>query len=200
MLKRILFIGLTSSLFFLFPDVSNAQLLPRTSEPGVRVAQQIPEEKRKLIEEFLELTGGEKTFQQVSQGMLSQMEQQFTAMLGSDLVGSSQLSPQERQQVAANMNREMSRIAQKYNQLFLERIDYQKIVEEVYYPLYDKYFTNDDLRVLIDFYKSPTGRRTIEIMPQLLQESVQRTAQVIAPTVTSIIQEIITEELKRINR
>ncbi|KKD39639.1 MAG: DUF2059 domain-containing protein [Limnoraphis robusta] len=200
MLKRILFIGLTSSLFFLFPDVSNAQLLPRTSEPGVRVAQQIPEEKRKLIEEFLELTGGEKTFQQVSQAMLSQMEQQFTAMLGSDLVGSPQLSPQERQQVAANMNREMSRIAQKYNQLFLERIDYQKIVEEVYYPLYDKYFTNDDLRVLIDFYKSPTGRRTIEIMPQLLQESVQRTAQVIAPTVTSIIQEIITEELKRINR
>lgn len=200
MLKRILFIGLTSSLFFLFPDVSNAQLLPRTSEPGVRVAQQIPEEKRKLIEEFLELTGGEKTFQQVSQAMLSQMEQQFTAMLGSDLVGSPQLSPQERQQVAANMNREMSRIAQKYNQLFLERIDYQKIVEEVYYPLYDKYFTNDDLRVLIDFYKSPTGQRTIEIMPQLLQESVQRTAQVIAPTVTSIIQEIITEELKRINR
>jgi hypothetical protein len=121
-------------------------------------------------------------------------------MLGSDLVGSPQLSPQERQQVAANMNREMSRIAQKYNQLFLERIDYQKIVEEVYYPLYDKYFTNDDLRVLIDFYKSPTGQRTIEIMPQLLQESVQRTAQVIAPTVTSIIQEIITEELKRINR
>ncbi|MCG5059961.1 MAG: DUF2059 domain-containing protein [Limnoraphis sp. WC205] len=200
MLKRILFIGLTSSLFFLFPDVSNAQLLPRTSEPGVRVAQQIPEEKRKLIEEFLELTGGEKTFQQVSQAMLSQMEQQFSAMLGSDLVGSPQLSPQERQQVAANMNREMSRIAQKYNQLFLERIDYQKIVEEVYYPLYDKYFTNDDLRVLIDFYKSPTGQRTIEIMPQLLQESVQRTAQVIAPTVTSIIQEIITEELKRINR
>jgi hypothetical protein len=128
------------------------------------------------------------------------MEQQFSAMLGSDLVGSPQLSPQERQQVAANMNREMSRIAQKYNQLFLERIDYQKIVEEVYYPLYDKYFTNDDLRVLIDFYKSPTGQRTIEIMPQLLQESVQRTAQVIAPTVTSIIQEIITEELKRINR
>ncbi|MGB3191394.1 MAG: DUF2059 domain-containing protein [Limnoraphis sp.] len=199
MLKRILFIGLTSSLFFLCPDVSNAQTSLGSSEVGVRVSQQIPEDKRQLIEEFLELTGGERTFQQVSQAMLSQMEQQFGAMLNSDL-GSQQLSPQERQQMAANLSREMNRITQKYNRLFLERIDYQKIVEQVYYPLYDKYFSKEDLQVLIDFYKSPTGQKTIEVMPQLLQESIQRTTQVIGPTITSIMQEIIAEELKRLNR
>lgn len=200
MLKRILFIGLTSSLFLLFPQVSQAQLLPRSAEPGVRVAQQIPEEKRKLIAEFLELTGGEKTFQQVSQVMLSQMEQQLTALLASDLTGTAQLSPQERQQVADTLSLEMNRISQKYSQLFLERLDYQKIIEQVYYPLYDKYFTNEDLRRLIAFYRSPAGQKSIEVMPQLLQESVQRTTQIIAPTVVGIIQEIITEELQRINR
>ena len=199
MLKRILFIGLTSSLFFLYPDVSNAETSLRSSEVGVRVSQQIPEDKRQLIEEFLELTGGERTFQQVSQAMLSQMEQQFGAMLNSDL-GSQQLSLQERQQMAANLSREMNRITQKYNRLFLERIDYQQIVEQVYYPLYDKYFSKEDLQVLIDFYKSPTGQKTIEVMPQLLQESIQRTTQVIGPTITNIMQEIITEELKRLNR
>ncbi|EAW37581.1 DUF2059 domain-containing protein [Lyngbya sp. PCC 8106] len=199
MLKRILFIGLTSSLFFLCPDVSNAQTSLVSSEVGVKVSQQIPEDKRQLIEEFLELTGGERTFQQVSQAMLSQMEQQFGAMLNSDL-GSQQLSPQERQQMAANLSREMNRITQKYNRLFLERIDYQKIVEQVYYPLYDKYFSKEDLQVLIDFYQSPTGQKTIEVMPQLLQESIQRTTQVIGPTITSIMQEIIAEELKRLNR
>ncbi len=199
MLKRILFIGLTSSLFFLCPDVSNAQTSLVSSEVGVKVSQQIPEDKRQLIEEFLELTGGERTFQQVSQAMLSQMEQQFGAMLNSDL-GSQQLSPQERQQMAANLSREMNRITQKYNRLFLERIDYQKIVEQVYYPLYDKYFSKEDLQVLIDFYQSPTGQKTIEVMPQLLQESIQRTTQVIGPTITGIMQEIIAEELKRLNR
>lgn len=200
MFKQILFIGLTSSLFFLFPEVSHAQTFPRSSEADVRVSQQISETKQELIEEFLELTGGERTFKQVSQAMLSQMEQQFGAMLSSDLAGSQQLSPQERQRMAATLSREMNRISQKYNRLFLERIDYQQIVEEVYYPLYDKYFTEEDLRVLIDFYKSPTGQKTIEVMPQLLQESMQRTAQVIGPTITQIMQEIITEELQRFNR
>ena len=200
MFKRILFIGLASPLFFLFPEVSDAQTFPRSSEADVRVSQQISETKQELIEEFLELTGGERTFKQVSQAMLSQMEQQFGALLSSDLAGSQQLSPQERQRMAATLSREMNRISQKYNRLFLERIDYQQIVEEVYYPLYDKYFTEEDLRVLIDFYKSPTGQKTIEVMPQLLQESMQRTAQVIGPTITQIMQEIITEELQRFNR
>ncbi|MDY7022719.1 MAG: DUF2059 domain-containing protein [Cyanobacteriota bacterium] len=173
--------------------------MPRSSESETIVSQQISREKQQLIEEFLELTGGERTFQQVSQAMLSQMEQQFGAMLSSDLIGTEQLSPQERQQMATQLNQEMSRILQKYNRMFLERIDYQQIVEEVYYPLYDKYFTEDDLRVLIDFYKSPTGRKTIEVMPQLLQESIQRTTEVIGSTVTRIMQEIIAEELQRIN-
>ncbi|MEB3283362.1 MAG: DUF2059 domain-containing protein [Lyngbya sp.] len=200
MFKRILFIGLTSSLLVLFPEVSNAQISPASAEAEVRISQRIPEDKRQLIEEFLELTGGERTFQQVSQAMLSQMEQQFAAMLNSDLAGTEELSPQERQQMAATLSREMNRITQKYNRLFLERVDYQQIVEEVYYPLYDKYFTEEDLRVLIDFYKSPTGQKTIEVMPQLLQESIQRTTQVIGPTITRIMQEIITEELQRLNR
>lgn len=199
MLKQILFVGLTSSVFILNPVITNAEILPRSSESETIVSQQISREKQQLIEEFLELTGGERTFQQVSQAMLSQMEQQFGAMLSSDLIGTEQLSPQERQQMATQLNQEMSRILQKYNRMFLERIDYQQIVEEVYYPLYDKYFTEDDLRVLIDFYKSPTGRKTIEVMPQLLQESIQRTTEVIGPTVTRIMQEIIAEELQRIN-
>ncbi|WP_413168213.1 DUF2059 domain-containing protein [Capilliphycus salinus ALCB114379] len=200
MFKRILFIGLISSSFLLCPEVSKAQNSPRSSQPGVRVSQRISESKRQLIEEFLELTGGERTFRQVSEAMLSQMEQQFGAMLSSDLAGAEQLSPQERQRIVANLSQEMNRITQKYNRLFLERVDYQQIVEEVYYPLYDKYFTEEDLRVLIDFYKSPTGQKTIEVMPQLLQESIQRTTQVIGPTITGIMQEIIAEELERFNR
>ena len=197
MLKPILFVGLTSCLLWGFPEVAKAQNSPVSSEADARISQGISEDKRQLIEEFLELTGGERTFRQVSQAMLSQMEQQFSALLSSDLAGSQELSPQERQQIAATLNREMGRITQKYNRLFLERVDYQQIVQEVYYPLYDKYFTEEDLRVLIDFYKSPTGQKTIEVMPQLLQESVRRTTQVIGPTVTEIMREIIAEELQR---
>ncbi|RQH19737.1 DUF2059 domain-containing protein [Okeania hirsuta] len=63
----------------------------------------------------------------------------------------------------------------------------------------NKYFTEEDLQTLIEFYQTPTGRKTIELMPQLFQESMQRTAQVLNPKIKSVMQEIIAEELQRIN-
>ncbi len=199
MFKQILVIGLTSSFLLLDSEISHAQNHTSSSEYDVIISQEIPTYKKQLIDEYLELTGGEKTFRQLLQGMLSQMEQQLGSMLNSELIRNPKLSAQERQEIAAKFNQKMSRIAQKYNHRFLERIDYQQIVEGVYYPLYDKYFTEADLRVLIDFYQTPTGRKTIEVMPQLFQESMQLTTQVISPTVANIMQEIINEELEQIN-
>lgn len=40
-------------------------------------------------------------------------------------------------------------------------------------PIYDKYYTHDDIRDLIKFYESPVGRKMIETMPLVLQESMQ---------------------------
>jgi hypothetical protein len=40
-------------------------------------------------------------------------------------------------------------------------------------PIYDKYYTHDDIRDLIKFYESPIGQKMIETMPLVLQESMQ---------------------------
>ncbi|NEP88512.1 MAG: DUF2059 domain-containing protein [Okeania sp. SIO2C2] len=199
MLKQIFLISLTSSLFFLNSEVSNPQIFPNYSESNLRVSQKTSTRKQQLIDRYLELIGGEKTFQEVIRAMLSQMEQQFSSILTSELVENQQLSPEERQQITNKLNQETTSIIRKSNQMFLERISYQQIVEEVYYPIYDKYFTEEDLQTLIEFYQTPTGRKTIELLPQLFQESMQRTAQVLNPKIKSVMQEIIAEELQRIN-
>ncbi|GAB4231320.1 MAG: hypothetical protein Tsb0034_03610 [Ekhidna sp.] len=40
-------------------------------------------------------------------------------------------------------------------------------------PVYEKYFTHDDIEVLIEFYKTPVGKKTIAVMPSVMQESMQ---------------------------
>ncbi len=199
MFKQILLISLTSSFFLLNYKVAHPQISPNYYESNLRISQKISTKKQQLIDRYLELIGGEKTFQEVIQAVLSQTEQQFGSILTSQLVENKQLSPQERQQITNKFNQEITSIVQKYNRMFLERINYQQIVEEVYYPIYDKYFTEEDLQALIEFYQTPTGRKTIEFMPQLFQESMQKTAQVLNPTIKSIMQEIIAEELEGIN-
>jgi hypothetical protein len=40
--------------------------------------------------------------------------------------------------------------------------------------LYDKYFTNDEIKGMIAFYESPLGRKTIQVLPALTSESMSR--------------------------
>ncbi len=42
-------------------------------------------------------------------------------------------------------------------------------------PIYDKYFTESQLQELIGFYRSQTGRRLIEVMPMIMEDSMQAT-------------------------
>ena len=39
-------------------------------------------------------------------------------------------------------------------------------------PIYQKYYSEEDIDGLLAFYKSPVGKKTLSIMPQLLQESM----------------------------
>ena len=43
--------------------------------------------------------------------------------------------------------------------------------------LYSKNFTNDEIKELIQFYESPVGRKTIQVLPTVTQESMTRGAE-----------------------
>src|ERR1700740_1090738 len=38
-------------------------------------------------------------------------------------------------------------------------------------PIYDKYLTADDLKGLLDYYRSPLGQRMLKVMPEVTRES-----------------------------
>lgn len=40
-------------------------------------------------------------------------------------------------------------------------------------PIYDKYYTADEINKLIEFYQKPLGKKLISVMPQIMQESMQ---------------------------
>ena len=39
--------------------------------------------------------------------------------------------------------------------------------------LYARYFTEQEIRDLIDFYQTPTGQKSIAVMPALMQDSME---------------------------
>ena len=62
-------------------------------------------------------------------------------------------------------------------------------------PLYAKRFTEADLDALLAFYRSPIGRKTVEAMPALMQESMELAIDESKASVPKI-QERVTEKLR----
>ncbi len=70
-------------------------------------------------------------------------------------------------------------------------------LNEQIFPLYAKYYSEEDLDNLIAFYKTPTGQKVIQTMPALLQESMQigqRWGQQLIPEIESKIKEKLISE------
>ena len=64
-------------------------------------------------------------------------------------------------------------------------------------PLYDKYFTLAEIQQLLDFYETDIGKKTIEVMPQLTQESIiigQQWGESIGPIIGQRITRRLAEE------
>ncbi len=61
--------------------------------------------------------------------------------------------------------------------------------------LYARHFSHDDIRQLLAFYETPLGKKTIEVMPQLMMESMQVTMGWVAK-VNPVIQERVTAQLR----
>ena len=54
---------------------------------------------------------------------------------------------------------------------FREDIDEESLITKII-PLYQKYYTDEEIEELIAFYNTPIGKKSISIMPQLMQESM----------------------------
>jgi hypothetical protein len=49
---------------------------------------------------------------------------------------------------------------------------------------------------MIAFYKSPTGKKAIQVLPQVLRESLSRASDVLGPRIEQVIKEVFEEEKK----
>ena len=69
-------------------------------------------------------------------------------------------------------HRALTILEEEVNTLIEEEMIEKGSFYEVIYPIYHKYLTIEDIKALIAFYKTPVGKKTITVLPQLTQESM----------------------------
>lgn len=107
------------------------------------------------IRALLEITGSEKLGEEMQKAFLEQVRASFAETL-----------PQ---------NERAKRFLDDYIDRFQKKFNPQALTE-LTIPIYDKHISAEDLKGLLDFYRSPLGERTLKALPLVLQESRERGA------------------------
>lgn len=64
-------------------------------------------------------------------------------------------------------------------------------LKEEFIPIYDEFYTHAEVKKLVEFYQSPTGKKTIKVMPQLTQRGMalgQQWGEGLAPKIDEAIK------------
>ena len=160
---------------------------------GVVFAQQeIPEGKRKLIAELMELTNAKSEIIRVTDSMLETMEAMYPLMLGESLKDSD-LNEEDREALAKIVSERHKDFSEKFRKRLPQVIDYDDYIVKAAYPIYNRYFTEKELSEMVEFYKTETGKKVISTLPQLSDDMKQEAEEYMTPKLMKLVEEILEE-------
>lgn len=87
------------------------------------------------------------------------------------LTGMERMVDQMMKQMIQSMSANRKDVPSAFWQRFEKKINSAELIERII-PLYDKYYTLEDLRAVNAFYSSPAGQRVLQTLPQIMQESM----------------------------
>ena len=74
---------------------------------------------------------------------------------------------------------------------------YERLLAEVYAPLYRKYFTRAEVVDAIAFFRSASGRKFADTAPRLMQDSSRAVTQRFMPQLNRRMSELMRERMER---
>lgn len=117
-------------------------------------SEDISEEKKRVIDKMLEITGALKVGEMMGTAVANQM---ITAM--------SQQQKELNPKVVEIVRDEVGKIMH-------EEFIANRFINKMSYTIYHKYFTTAELKEMVAFYKTPTGSKMATLLPQVTQEGM----------------------------
>jgi uncharacterized protein len=88
-----------------------------------------------------------------------------------DVTGSGKMGVQVVQSLMPSFQRAHPAVPQQFWDDFAKAVKPEDLVDLVV-PIYDKYYSEEDIDQIIAFYNSPVGKKMISTLPMVMQESM----------------------------
>jgi uncharacterized protein len=88
------------------------------------------------------------------------------------LTGMEKMMDQVKNQMISAMKGQMKTVPDSFWEKVRANMDTHELLEKII-PLYDKYYTLEDLKAVNAFYESPAGQKVLSTLPQIMKESMK---------------------------
>lgn len=154
--------------------------------------------KKQLVTELVEVMQVGQTTQKTFEAVMGQMSTQFPQMLADASATRKDLTPEQRERINREAAQGFERFLARFKERFSGIYSSQEYFEQVYYPVFAKYYSEAELRDLIVFYKSPAGQKLLQVQPEFSTEIMKRSYDVVGPRLQQVTRELLDEELERV--
>lgn len=185
----------TAPLVVLLAAISCAAQIPTSGTPAA-----ISPEKRALIKELYNAIRAGETAEKITSSMLDHFADRLPFMLGPVLEDSPGLKGKNNEELQRSLAESSRRVLARIKELMPQRVNWAETLEEIAYPIYDKHFTEQELRDLVAFYKTPTGQKSIQVMPDVFKEAMQKASELLGPAMTKLMTDVLDEEKERLRK
>jgi uncharacterized protein len=100
----------------------------------------------------------------------SEKRKEIAKML--QLTGMEKLMDQMKGQIIGSFKARRPNLPESVWKSLDENFDMNELLEMII-PIYDKYYTLEDLKAVNAFYSTPAGQKILSTLPQVMQESMQ---------------------------
>lgn len=88
-----------------------------------------------------------------------------------ELTGAAKVSVDVMRQMIAPIRASYPNVPEEFWNDFLRQVNAEDLIDLIV-PVYDKYYSLQDIHDLIAFYQSPVGQKTIKVLPQMSAETI----------------------------
>lgn len=127
-----------------------------------------------IYHKFFKVIGAESQYNQMLIIMVNQFQQGFASGLKRVIEKSENATAEDKEKVRRLFTEAMNNYLQRLKAKISETMPFDMLVDNIYIPVYSKYFNIEEIKEVIAFFEKPVGRKFVSVTPNLMQESVAK--------------------------
>lgn len=157
-------------------------------------------EKQAAIKEMVALMNADNQTEQLIKVFSEQMQDTRRETVKAIIKERIDLTAADKKQLENMLLEEEKDKYKPMQQRLLAKIDYNTVIDEMMLEVYDKFFTLEEIRELIAFYKTPVGQKLLKQVPAIAAESMKVTQTKLLPRLMEALREIEQEDRRDIEQ